>query len=447
MATSSLYSIGSGLDIPTLVANLVAAERAPAANRINAAGSAATAKVSALGTIKAALDNVQKSLKSLATSTDTRANKTTVPEGAGFTATAGTGAATGSYNLEVISLAASQKLTSAAFSKSETVGEGQLSIGYGSKTIKVDIAAGHTISDVAKAINESAAGKGVTASVVNADDGQHLVLTALDSGTAGKITVTATGESRLPELGWNGTSGGLAQTVEPKDAVIKVDGYQRTSSSNTLIDVIPNVTLVLSAVTTAPKTMTISQDNSILKTDLQALVTTYNALQSTLKSTSAFNVTSGTSSALTGDSMVRNMQKQLRDMVGGNVADLKSLGVTIATDGTLTLDTAAFDTGAAKDPTIASRLFGAEGALTKPLNALLDNNLNSTSGVLTQRTTTLNKEIKRLELELDNLDMRMEKVSDNYTKQFTAMDTLVAQMQKTSDTLTQQLASLSSQTK
>ena len=137
----------------------------------------------------------------------------------------------------------------------------------------------------------------------------------------------------------------------------------------------------------------------------------------------------------------------MRNLVSGNVTDLKALGVSIATDGTLTLDGGAFDKAMASDPTAAAAMFGTEGKLTKGLKTIITNQLDSSTGTLAQRTDNLNKQIKKLERDLDELDLRMEKVSARYTAQFTAMDQLVAQMQSTSDYLTQQLASLQSTTK
>jgi len=74
------------------------------------------------------------------------------------------------------------------------------------------------------------------------------------------------------------------------------------------------------------------------------------------------------------------------------------------------------------------------------MTSVLKSNLDTT-GTLTLRTDSLNKQIKKLEKDLDDLDARMERVSERYTKQFTAMDVLVSQMQSTSNYLTQQLAS------
>lgn len=445
----ALNTIGSGLDIPTIVAQLVAAERAPTANRINSAGTAATAKLSALGNIKSGLSNLQTALEALGKSASNPAFKSSVAEGAGFSASIGTGAVAGSYSIEVASLAQAQKLTSGAFGKEDAVGDGTLSIAWGDSSLDVEIAEGSTLSDIAAAINKAAGGKGVSASVITADDGQHLVLNATDSGTEGALTLTTTGgNGGLSALTWDGTAGGLSQTQAATDAVVRVDGFERTSSSNSIADIIPGVTLSLSKADVGmTKTLTVSQDNGPLKANVQGFVAAYNATMGVLKSSSSYNATSNTASALTGDAMVRGLQQQMRNLIGGNVSELKALGISISKEGTLSLDAGEFDKAMAANPTAADALLGEKGSLASNLKTVLKSQLDATHGSLSLRTEGLNKQIKKLESDLDNLDARMEKVSDRYTKQFTAMDTMVARMQSTSDYLTQQLASLSPKSK
>ena len=95
-----------------------------------------------------------------------------------------------------------------------------------------------------------------------------------------------------------------------------------------------------------------------------------------------------------------------------------------------------------ENPDAAAALLGKDGKLSTSLSSLLKNNLDSGTGTLVMRTDALNKQIKKLEKDLDSLDARMEKVSARYTAQFTSMDTLVAQMQSTSNYLAQQLSAL-----
>lgn len=61
----AIGTIGSGLDIPSLVAQLTAKEREPREKQINSAGVAASAKLSALGTIKSGMTGLQSALKTL----------------------------------------------------------------------------------------------------------------------------------------------------------------------------------------------------------------------------------------------------------------------------------------------------------------------------------------------------------------------------------------------
>lgn len=446
----AIGTIGTGLDIPTLVAQLVAKEREPQENQINSAGTAASAKLSALATLTSGMTNLQTTLASLIKNADKPSYKTSTVTDSNFSASIDTreGAASataGTHQVEVKSLAQGQKLSSGAFAKDAVVGDGKLTIAYGDKTLDVTINADSKLSDIAAAINKAAGGKVVSASVITADDGQHLMLSAVDTGLAGAVRISASGgNGGLAALTYDGTAGSpMTQAVEPKDAVVIVDGFTRTSSSNTISDIVPGVNLTLTkAGTEAGKTqtLTITRDNTSLKTDMAAFVAAYNSMNTALKSTSAYNATSKTAAALTGDAMVRGLQQQLRSQFSSNINGLKDMGISLAADGSLTLDSGKMETAIGKDPDAVAKLFGKDGAIGKPMDTLIKSNLDKETGTLTQRTNSLNKQIKDLESRLDALDARMEKVSDRYTKQFTAMETLVTQMQTTSDSLTQALA-------
>lgn len=451
----ALNTIGSGLDIPTIVSQLVSAERAPTANRINTQGTSATAKLSTLGNIKSSLSGVQSALEAAVKSAATHTYKTTVPDGSGFSTSIITEASTGKtlatagiYNIEVISLATSQKLSSGAFAADAPVGSGKLTFAWGEQTLDVDIVEGSTLGEVAAAINRAAGGKGVNATIITASDGQHLVMNAVNAGEEGSLTVTASGgNGGLSALTWDGVAvaGRMSQPTAATNALVRVDGFERESSNNTISDIIPGVTLNLSkAEKDTVRTLTVAQDNSPLKINLQAFVGAYNSTINLLKNSSAYDAANGKASTLTGDSMVRGLQQQLRSQLSANVVDLKDLGLAINKDGTLAFSTTTFDKSMAENPSAAESLLGKNGKLSSSMAAMLRSNLDTT-GTLNLRTDSLSKQIKKLEQDLDALDLRMKKVSERYTKQFTAMDTLVAQMQSTSSYLSQQLSTLASQ--
>lgn len=441
MATT-ISATGSGLDIPTLVEKLVTAARTPTQTRINTAGTAATAKLSAIGQVKSVMTTLQSALASVVSSADSTAYKATVGTGAGFTATATSSAVTGSYSVEVARLATAQKLSSGAFQADAKIGSGTLTIGYDTdKSIAVEIGSDATLADVAAAVNKAAGGKGVVASVVTADDGQHLVFSATGLGTENALTISASGDDALQAL-TNGDGGGLTETVAATDALVRVDGFERTASSNTIADLVPGVVLNLTQAEEGKTyTLGVASDSSTLKANLTAFAAAYNAANTLLKSSSSYDAETQTASALTGDSLVRTLQQQLRSQVSANIGELKTLGITLDKDGVMSFDGTTFDSAVSADPTAASTMFGKNGKYSAALTSLLDSNLNSTSGTLVQRTNTLNKQIAALEKQLDDLDTRMTKLSDQYTAQFTAMETMIVQLQSSASSLNSLLSS------
>lgn len=441
----AISTLGSGIDIPSLVAQLVAAERAPVENRITRGANSAKTELSAIGSLKSSFASLKTALDKLRKEDGTNARITNVPEKAGFTATASTSAAVGEYDIEVISLATAHKLTSAGKPADTKIGTGKLIIEAGDEKIEVEIKEGrNTLADIRSAINTAAAGKGVSASLVNADDGQHLVLTANDTGTEGKLRITTTGgDGGLSALVYDpGVQTSMTQTVAAADAKVKVDGLERTSSSNTLTDLLPGVTLTLKEAKPGETfTLKVATDDAALKTTLQGFVSAYNAAIALTKSVTAYNAETKTASALTGDSMVRGLQAQLRTMASENVVALKDLGVKINTDGTLSLNTSDMTKALAEDPGALSRLFGGEEGYGAKLEDMLGAVLED-DGLFDSRSDSLNARLKTYDTQYQDLDRRMESLQARYTAQFTAMEQMVTQLQGSSGFLSQQLGSL-----
>jgi len=449
-----LPTVGSGLDIPKLVSQLVANERQPTAERLKTQGTTATAKLSALGKIKGELDNLQSALHSLMQQANTLACKATLPENSGIEAILAndlangkTSVTPGTHSIEVLQLARAQQLASAAFEPDAVVGSGKLSISSKglAETIDVTISPDSTLKDVADAINRAAQGKGVSASIIRADDGEHLVLNATDTGLDHAINITASNdEGALAALTWDSDShsGGLREITAACNAKLRVDGFEAESASNQVNDLLPGVTLKLNHLTSGtPITLTISRDDAPLTQQLHHFVDTWNAACKLITASSAYDSTHHKAAVLTGDALVRGIQQQLRSLSGQQIIGLRQLGLDISKQGHLSLDESQLQRALTENPSAPTALLGKDGVLSKALSGLLDSHLG-THGTLSQRSDALNKQIKRLEQDMSQLDARMAKVAARYNAQFSAMDNLVTQMQRTSDYLAQQLANL-----
>lgn len=462
MAIASSTGLGSGIDIQSMVSQLVSAERTPATARLDKRQTTLTAQISAFGSFKSILSGLQGTLSSLKQTSTFQNLKATVADEKQFTATTDAGAIASSYNIQVNNLAQAQRLVTTAdptfTSTASQIGTGTLSIQVGSSTAQsINITDG-TLAGVRDAINNAKIG--VTANLVKDGSSYRLVLGATDSGAANSLTITVSGDSDgndsnnsgLSRLTYNsvGTKN-MTETTAAKDAQIVVDGLTLSSASNTIKDVIPGVTLSLKAKGDTATNLAVAQDASGVTAKLEAFVKSYNDLISNVKSMTAYNPTTKTGGTLTGDSTVRSTINQVRDVFSSSVTEatgvyktLADIGISMQRDGTLKLDTTKLQTALAADTDGVASVFAAgTTGVAQRLDKVLTNILGS-DGPLASRTDSLNRQIKDISGQRDALDLRMTALEKRYLTQFSAMDQLVSQLNNTGSYLTSQLAGLSS---
>lgn len=438
--------IGSGLDVASLVQQLVAADRAPTANRIDAIERKTKAEISAFGSLRSAFDTLRTAIGRLRSSDAVDARKATAEADAGFTASATAKAAIGTYNVEVLARASAHKIASSpCATASTTLGTGRLTITSGQTTLDVDIDAAHaTLQGVRDAINKAAQGKGVAATIVQADDGARLVLSATATGAANALRIAASGgDGGLSALAYNPPAATTVTQLQPAlDARVKVDGFERSSASDTIADMLEGVTLTLTAA--APGTvrkLTVAADPSVLRSAAKSFVNAWNTATNAMAATTRYDPATRVAAALNGDALVRGVGRDLRGQLGAAAAELKALGITIETNGTLKLDEAAFDAGLVKDPAAAARLFTSDASLAGGLDKSLDRLLDS-DGLLKGRDEDLARRTKSVADQRAALDTRMSQLEARYRAQFVALDELMTRMQSTSSYLAQQLDKL-----
>mgnify|MGYP005845092439 FL=1 len=437
MASLSSPGIGSGLNVSQLVAQLVAAERAPSERRIARQEADARADLSAFTQVRNVLSTLQGAADALA-GAGGAGRRAVVQQGAGFTASASASAALGRYAVEVVSLAAAQKQQSAAVSATADLGTGTLTFTVDGDSYEVVLGPTTTIAQLRDAINTATAGRGLSATVVRGDAGDVLVLNSAVSGSAGGISVAASGSIAS-------FASSFSVTTAAADAVVRVDGVTRTSSSNQLSDLISGVTLELTrAEPGSPFFLDVTADSTALRSSVQAFIGAYNAALSVLRNVSAFNPETRVAAPLAGDAAIRGIQQSLRGALGDAAAELGALGIRSSKDGSLSLDAAKFDEALAADPSAVRRLF--DKTAPQSLGARLAERLGGAvapgAGLLEGRTRALNDRLKALQADRDRLDVRIQRIEEGYRRQFTALDGLVAQLQSTSTFLAQELARL-----
>ena len=458
----TLSGAGSGLDIKSLVNQLVAAEGDPAETRLNKREGEIKTLLSAFGRLKGSMstfDDALDNLKNGATFKDRTASSS--DEGIA-TITASNGASASSYFLDVANIAQAHKLTAGDGTYTGQTGTITLEIGQydsgansftAAETVAITIDAdNNTVQGIMDAIND--ANIGVSASVINDGTNDILSITADDTGTTNTIKISTSGDSDgsstdnagLSAFTFDPTSAGSSNATEVSqaiDAEFNIDGIAITSSSNTLTTTVTGLTVEL--VSAGVTALDVDKDIDSAKEKIQSFVDTYNEVVSTIRDLTKYGGEAGGHGALLSDSAVFGMDIRVRSIIGSssnNGGDFSSLmDVGFASDsksGQLKLDMAELEKALKTD-------FDSVGDLVSDYAGKLDDYVKTqldSDGVISTRTDGLDSRMEDIGKQRDALEMRMESVRTRYTKQFTRLDGMIASLNSTGNFLAQQLASL-----
>jgi flagellar hook-associated protein 2 len=441
--------IGSGIDIESIVNQLVAVERRPI-QFLQTRQTEIDIQISALGAVRDVVSDFQTSISDLQLSSGFRSFSVTSSDDQVITASVGEGSVPIATDIEVLTLAQKNKLASSAFANGESVvGNGQLDISVGAATFSISINNNNnTLIGIRDAINDNADNTGVSASIITADDGSHLVLTSEESGTANVLSVTVTGDSDGNDTDNAGLSrlvfvaGGTQNLQEidvAQDATLTVDGFDVTRSSNDISDVIEGVTLSLKDIGTAA--LSVSEDRSVGKKAIEAVVTAYNDLIISLD-TQRESTLQGESLLLGIETRVRQVFTNRLNVTGSNLQYLFNVGLTFDRDGVLSLDGDKYDAAIEDDFNGVVQLFSnPDNGFAQAINSILSSYVE-TGGLIQARTDGLNDSRSLIDDNIERIEDRIVLTEQRLRRQYGALDSLVGQLNATSNFLTQQLANL-----
>lgn len=454
MAGFSASGMSVGIDGTSLIQQLVAIQSRPLAN-IRQQQSEIEAQISAYGRLKSAVSVFESAMSDLASPFDNafiNFSATSSNEDA-FTASASSSAASGTYSVNVIDLAAAKKQASSAYVDSTTDigGTGTIDITVNGSTSSITVAAGSTLADIRDAINQAGDNPGVTASILNEAGGSRLILSSDETGVANEFTINITDTTDGNPADNAGLSKLFYEDPDPlvttdsrvitaaTDAEVEVDGFTITSATNKVTGAIEGVSLNLVA-EGASGTLTIARDDAAIKDAVNTFVTAYNDLRKA--------ITSMYEGDLERDPSLRYIEQNLLSVVGattattGTYSHISQIGVTRDKYGVMSLDASALTDALDTDMDSVAALFGdATDGVAVRLEAFADQ-LAGVDGMLTSREEGLNSRMSSLRDQESRWEIRVLDIEARYKKQFAAMDMSVSSMQATSSYLSSQLVGL-----
>ncbi len=245
--------------------------------------------------------------------------------------------------------------------------------GPGTLTINgVDIAYDPAVDSLSTLLNRiNSSNAGVTATYDAVSD--RIVLTAKTTGSL-SFTLSDTG-NLAAALGLDAANQQLGQ-----NAVYSLDGGAtwQYSTSNTVTDAVPGVTLTLTRTTSAPYSFTVEPNTDAAVAAVRKFVEQFNSVLSFIADKTSYDATSKTAGTLMGDSAVRAIEATLRRLVtspavnaGGAYRTLADIGISfgrvgsaVGTTNQLQLDEEKLRAALRDNPNAVFELFGASSRAT-----------------------------------------------------------------------------------
>jgi len=425
-----------GIDVNEAVSAAVTAAEAPEKNW-ETQQSTLESQASALQQLQTYAENLDSDMQSLnSLNGPLSASDVTSSNSSVVTGSAASGAATGQNVVVVNNLATTDTWSSTAVANSTTdlpSGESfTITTGSGSDTITVGSNGVNTLSDLANAINS--ADLGVTANVITDASGSRLSIESNSSGSAANFTVTSSDSTQF----------GITEAVGGDNASLTVNGISISSASNTVTGAVPGLTLnLLSASPGTQVTLSVSPDTSQASSAINQFVSDYNTLLSAVSS--QFTYTSGSGQgALAEDPVVRNLQTSLLQAVDYNytpasgtttVSNLASLGITVQSDGTLSVNNTQLQNSLQNNFSNVQSFF--QGSALNGFANSLDQQLTSftspADGAFTVDLQSINTDYSGLETDITNfqtnvIDPLQTQLQSEYSKAEIALQQLPAEI-------------------
>ncbi len=479
MAAITSLGVGSGLDLNTIVTQLVALERRPL-QTLQSHANDLNSQISLFGKINGLFSSLQTASNQL---TDTSLwQKSAVTSGNAdvVAVSGGNSAAVGSYAVTVQSLAGNQTVAmdSTLAASTDTVGAGRLTLQLGSwngdqsaftgKTgsaaVAIDVTATDTLSSLRDKINGADAG--VTASIVTDSNGVRLALRSNESGAVNgfRLSVDDVDGNLIDGAGLSrfafdppATTSGLVLKQSATNARATINGIAVESAGNEITGAVEGLTVSLRQVSATPVNLSVSRDREAVITAVKGFADAYNALASYLAEQTKFDVSSRTGGPLQGDSAATSLQAQLRSVLNtqsgasATFARLSDIGLQAQRDGTLQVNSTKLQAAADNPAELKKALANADSAV--PGNngfarryATLASQVLSVDGTVTTHTQGLQKLVTKNSDDQAKLNDRVDLFQKRLIAQYTSLDSNIAKLNSLSSYVTQQIAQMNRST-
>lgn len=450
------------MKIDGLVSGLQTADVIDALMKVHAIPqSLLTAKITDRNSVITNLQSLNTSLQTLfekaktAAGTGSLAAFTATASHAGVTVAAGSTASALSTDVVVDAAARAHSLVTAAAPSGAWSGTYTLVASDGTTTEFTSV--GASPHDLAKVIN--AAKAGVTATVIPAgtDAGGtpqfRLQVTSDETGAAAAFSLhrgTAAQVTAGTAIDLSGEAG-AAVIAQGADARIRLyagtAAEQVLTSGTNTFTLAEGIDVTVSAAGPDPVHLSVTRDakaqNASAEAFFKEIASLLTRIDNGSKATIAESGSTTTLGVFTGDSTVRSLRAALAASVQSPVGGVSpsTLGVTFDQKGVLSFDAEKFAKALADDPEAAQALFS---DIATRVQATTEQYSDRYQGLLTQRITGQEAEVRTLRDQVERWDLRLDQRRATLERTYAQLEVKLSTLQSQSSWLTSQLAGLTS---
>lgn len=467
-STISTLGTQSGMDLKSVIDAMVSNYKSTLETSVTTQKKLMEVQISGISTLKSSVstfsDKVSKLLDDDSYTPVSVSRENTDSEGNELKSypygiSAKSGASAGRYDISVLQTAKSTEFSSKIASDSSAYkadSDGNLvtdkdstltftkGTGDDAKTFTVSVKAGSSVDDVRKAINDASGNFGISANYVRGNDGAYNLSIQSDS-TGASNEVSITGDIAI--LGMDeskGSSDSIKQHAQ--DAKINVNGTEISSDTNTFDKQVSGVTITAYEESAKNDDGSHATVHSEISRDYSSVTSTVSAMFSGLNELSASceklgkrdTYTNGVSNYdggdLAGSSITQNLPIALKNVIlkSDNLPKLLEYGVTMAKDGTFSLDSSKFQKALKEDYTGVTNAFKELG---NQMNASLKT-YTRTGGILDTYQNSSKSQLDSYEKRLEQYDERVSAYENTLTARFSKLDKLVSTWNGYSSSLT-----------
>jgi flagellar hook-associated protein 2 len=302
----------------------------------------------------------------------------------------------------------------------------------------INISSNDTLDTVVQKIGQTGT---VSASVVN--DGSafapdRLALTSRTAGLAGQFFIDQSGVDL-----------GFQTTTQAQNALLRVgsgsSGFIKSSSTNTFTNALPGLNVQALSVGQTPDTATITRDDSSVVTALQNFVTNFNGFLTQAQTLTKFDTSTNTGGALEGSPTVLRARRQLASLFtqpfnsgSASINTLVDLGISVNSDGSLSLDTTKLQSALDSNPQSVTNFFTtASTGFAATAQNVLKSITDPTNGSFTLANNTLQSSITTYQNRITALNQILNTQAQDLVQTFAQLETFIAQMQSTQQQIAQ----------